>query len=80
MNLGTVLQTRVGHRREIRRGNSARAVARPQDQSEPPDAVAPFEREMSDAASAFGALLAEAIEGCATEFVNNRGVAFCASF
>jgi DNA-binding transcriptional LysR family regulator len=64
MNLGIVLQTRVGIEREIAEGTLRFVPLRdPKINPRRLMLLARSEKEMSDAASAFGALLAEAIEG-----------------
>jgi len=64
MNLGTVLQTRVGIEREIADGTLTFVPLRdPKINPRRLMLLARPEKEMSDAALAFGGLLAEAIEG-----------------
>ncbi len=64
MNLGTVLQTRVGIEREITNGTLTFVPLRdPKINPRRLMLLARSEKEMSEAASAFGALLAEAVEG-----------------
>jgi len=64
MNLGTVLQTRVGIEREIADGTLTFVPLRdPKINPRRLMLLARPEKEMSDAALAFGCLLAEAIEG-----------------
>jgi DNA-binding transcriptional LysR family regulator len=64
MNLGMVLQTRVGIEREIAEGTLTFVPLRdPKINPRRLMLLARSEKEMSDAASAFGALLAQAIEG-----------------
>jgi len=64
MNLGTVLQTRVGIEREIAEGTLRFVPLRdPNINPRRLLLLARSEKEMSDAASAFGALLAGAIDG-----------------
>jgi DNA-binding transcriptional LysR family regulator len=64
MNLGTVLQTRVGIEREIADGTLRFVPLRdPKINPRRLMLLARSEKEMSDAASAFGALLVGAIEG-----------------
>jgi len=64
MDLGIVLQTRVGIEREIADGDLVFVPLRdPKISPRRLMLLARPEKEMSDAALAFGALLAEAIEG-----------------